>query len=132
MTSFSLQLEHDSSQSLETHLVFPLHLPTLTDLEVLTVDTTEVAVSEENVPHSMHSDQSRFLSKVRAVRRYNREIAAITSCDLVLESIVIADVRTDAAGPKHALKSLGTLKEFCCFVQRSVGRNEGQDAIALD
>jgi hypothetical protein len=120
MASLFLQLDHHSGKAFKRHLVFLFDFPVLTDQMILTVDTTEIAIAEEDVPDSMRSHEERLFSEVRCVGRNDREISGIAAGDFVPNAVVPTVVRTDIAGRKHGLKPFHTVPKLTGLVEVDV------------
>src|SRR5438270_214431 len=97
VTTARLQLEHHFSKTFVRDFVLDLFLVRLRNLIVLTIDTTQVAVPKKDVSRAARSHQRWLFTKVRGVRRNDRQAARITSGDLVVQSVVEAIARTDSA-----------------------------------
>ena len=75
VTAARLQLEHHLGQPLVRHFVFDLFLVRLRDLIVLAVDAAQIAVAEKDISGAARAGQRRLFTKVRRVRRNNRQPA---------------------------------------------------------
>ena len=97
MTAFRLQFQHHFRQSFVRDFVFLLLFPSLRDLIILAINTTQIAVAEKDISRAVCSRQNRFFAKMRRVTRNNRKSARITRGDFVVQAIVAAIFWTNRA-----------------------------------
>lgn len=68
MTAFFLQFQHHFRQFFVRNFVFLLRFPSLRDLIVLAIDTTQIAVAEKDISRAVFARQNRFFAKMCGVR----------------------------------------------------------------
>src|SRR6185295_10652982 len=69
VTTARLKFEHHFGEALVCDFVFDLLFVRLRDLIVLTIDTAQIAVAEEDVAGAARAGKGRFFSEVRGVGR---------------------------------------------------------------
>ena len=111
MASARLKLQHHLSQTFVRDFVLELLFVCLRDLVVLTINTTKIAVAEEDITSALCSDERRLLAKVRRVRRHDRQTTRIARRNLVVETIVQTILRTDGATLQQSFERFDTLLE---------------------
>ncbi len=104
MAATLLQLQHDFSQTLVRNFVFELFFVRLRNLVVLAVNTSQVAVAEENISGTVGADERRFLAKMSCVGRNNRQPARVARRDLVVQAIIETITRTNRAALEQRFK----------------------------
>src|SRR5215217_2745465 len=104
MAAARLELQHHLSQPLVTYLVLKLLFVCLGDLVILAVNTTQIAVAEEDVARAFSSDQRRLFTKVWCVGGDDRQPARIARRNFVVEPVVQAIARTDGAALQQTLE----------------------------
>lgn len=97
MTTLSLQLQHHLGEPLMSDLVLDLFLVRLRDLVVLTIDTPQIAIPEEDVTGASGSHEGGFFTKVRRVGGDYWQTARVAGGDFVFQPVVKAVARTDSA-----------------------------------
>jgi hypothetical protein len=122
MTTALLQLEHYFRQTLVGYLIFDLLLVGLGNLIVLTVDTAQVAIAEEDVAGAFGSHQRRFFAEMRRVRRDDRQPARIAGRDFILQSVVETIARTDGALFQQRFQRRDAMVQLACAQQAKVSR----------
>src|SRR6185369_3912332 len=122
MTTALLKLEEHLRQSFKRHFIFALRFEGLTDLVVLTIDTSEIAQSEKDVSGAVTADESRLFAEVRRIGGNDRTQSGVTRGNLVVEPIDIAIARTDPAAAKHFHEQPASLGQLSGFKQLDIRR----------
>src|SRR4029078_13471929 len=104
VTTARLQLKHHLRQTFVRYFIAQLFFMCLRDLIILTVDTAQIAVAEENITGAARAYQRRLLAKVSGIRRDDRQPSGITGGDFILQAIVEAVARTDSAALEQRLE----------------------------
>jgi hypothetical protein len=124
-----LQLDHHFRKPLRSHFVFDFLFPTLTNLEVLAVGTTQVAVAKENVSHAVCPHKRWLFTKMRAIRTHNRIASGVTTSDLSCSPIHMTVERTNSAIGKQHHQFFYAYRQFAAGKQIKIARriNRTQD-----
>ncbi|HXF40912.1 MAG TPA: hypothetical protein VN687_14440 [Blastocatellia bacterium] len=122
MTTALLKLEKYLRQSFKRHFIFSLSFEGLTDLVVLTIDTSEIAQSKKDVSGAVAADESRLFAEVRRIRGNNRTQSGITRGNLVVQPVDVAIARADTATTKHFHEQTASLGQLSGFKELDVRR----------
>lgn len=112
MTTLCLQLQHHLGEPLMSDFVLELFLVRLRDLVVLTIDTAQIAIPEEDVTCASGSNEGGFFTEVRRVGGDDWQTARVAGGDFVFQSVVKAVARTDCAALEETFESFDALEQF--------------------
>ena len=122
MTTALLKLEKYLRQSFKGHFILALSFEGLTDLVVLTIDTSEIAQSEKDVSGAVGADKSRLFAEVRRIRGNDRTQSGITRGNLVVQAVDVAIARTDSATAEHFHEQTASLGQLSGFKELDIRR----------
>src|SRR6185295_277672 len=122
MTTALLKLEEYFRQSFKGYFIFALSFESLTDLVVLTIDTSEITQTEKDVSGAVAADQSRLFAEVRRIGGNDRKQSRVTRGNLVVQPIDVAVARTDTATAELCHKQTASLGKLSGFKQLDIGR----------
>jgi len=115
-----LKFEHHFGEALMCDFVFDLLFVRLRDLIVLTIDTAQIAVAEEDVAGAARAGKGRFFSEVRGVGRNDRQPARVARSNLVLEPVVQTITRTDRATCEQCFERFDTMPQLATLQEAKV------------
>src|SRR5215813_9601091 len=97
VTAACLQLEHHAGEPLVRYFILYLFFVGLRNLIVLTINTAQIAVAEENVSRPTTPRERWLFAEMRRVRRDDRQSSGVAPREFILESVVAAIERTNCA-----------------------------------
>jgi hypothetical protein len=111
-TQFILEVQHPVRQGEAVNFISFLVPPVLTYLIILTIDTSHIAVAEEDGPRPPGPGKGRLLAVMSARRRNYGQTPGMTIAQFILQSVDAALARADIARGQPGLKRLRTALQF--------------------
>jgi hypothetical protein len=101
------------------------------DVVILTEDAPEVAMSQEDGPGPMISDERRFFPKVGKDARDHQLGPGLAVPDLILQPVHPAFSRAEPALPENLMEGPDSFSQFSAFVKPDIGGEGGHLNIIL-